>query len=203
MCQALPADKILVIAVIAINEFLKGCCPEEVLKRHFYSSALPFPALGFCIPTSTPYCWKPWAEIPSTSSGMCGKEPGPSQNPLVYPAPSWSMTTDSDRNSEVAKVFSGQVRTSPCSGKPSINYPDAVEPWLEKWNAPDCPRMAFGRRGKEPRFIEHLYISLFNFHINSAREWVEPPGNFLFIGFLLYSKFPLWKISNAQKWRKW
>lgn len=49
MCQALSADKNLVIALIEINEFLKGCCPEEVLERHFYFSTLTFPALGVCI----------------------------------------------------------------------------------------------------------------------------------------------------------
>lgn len=66
------------------------------------------------------------------------------------------------------------------------------------WNAPRWPGTAFGRSGKESKFTEHLYVILFNFHINSVKAGVAPPGNFLFIGFFLYSKFSLWKISNRK-----
>lgn len=44
--------------------------------------------------------------------------------------------------------------------------------------------------------MEHLYIISFKFHINSAREYAEPPRNFVFIGFLLLLNFHYGKLQT-------
>lgn len=211
MCQAL-SDKILVIALIQINEFLKGCCPEEILERHLYSSALPFPALGVGISHVYSFLSETLGPVSKSQallvvcverswdhpSSLLSVPPHPDEwisdrnSKILIEIPRWPMSV-LDKSGHFC-VLENQASTVPLQ-----LITTAREPWLVNWKVPGWPRTAFGRRGKESKLTEHLYVILFNFLINSVKAGVAPPGNFLFIGFFLYSKFPLWKISNSQK----
>lgn len=46
MCPARLADKILVLALMETNEFLKGCWLEEAQGGHSYQLCLPLPSSG-------------------------------------------------------------------------------------------------------------------------------------------------------------
>ena len=65
------------------------------------------------------------------------------------------------------------------------NYPDAAHNHSNSLYALEW-EVALGQLLQgDSELIEHLYVISFHFHINSARAWAQPPGNFLFVGFLL------------------